>query len=79
MPGSGGHLEQDLNADTTLALHVHPNTGDPKPSKNDIEIAKKTGKQIYVLSQQGLYGVDGKGQVTLVKSGTSWMNAKGRK
>jgi hypothetical protein len=51
-------------------VHTHPSTGgfSDKPSKNDIEAAKQTKKNVWVVSQSGLWSVDANGAVTNVFS-----------
>jgi hypothetical protein len=78
-PGSTGSLHQVLHPDTLLALHVHPDDADPEPSKQDVEIAKRSGKQIYVQSRDGLFAVDAQGNVRQVEKGTDWMNSSKKK
>jgi hypothetical protein len=44
-----------------------------KPSKNDIEAAKQTKKNVWVVSQSGLWSVDPSGNVANVYSDPDWM------
>jgi hypothetical protein len=73
-PESAGGLPQDWESNTETALHTHPPMGiaDPKPSQDDINIAKREGKPVMVQSRDGLYEIDGQGNVRLVFHGANW-------
>ncbi len=65
---------------TSDIFHVHPNSGDPKPSLGDQDIADKYNLAIFSFSSSGLYeyiGVPGAKKATQTKgillgSGLSW-------
>lgn len=76
-PGSGGSLEQNIDPNTLIAVHSHPLfMGTSQPSKNDVQIAERTGHPIAVISKDGLFEADAQGNVREVEKGTGWMNEK---
>jgi hypothetical protein len=77
--GTAGSMKQQVGPDTLLALHTHPDAGDSRPSPQDIQAAKQTGKQIYVESRDGLFGIDAQGNVTHIYNGTQWLNKKAQR
>jgi len=57
----------------TVALaHTHPWQADQRPSRGDIEQAKKIGLPIYVVTRWNLYAVDADGNVVEIFARTDW-------
>jgi hypothetical protein len=56
-------------------VHAHPSIGgfSDKASKSDIEAAKQTKKNVWVVSQSGLWAVSPDGSVSNVFSDPEWM------
>ena len=61
------------------AIHTHPNDRIDKPSADDIGIAKRVHKTVFVVSRSGLWSVDPTGNVTQVFQGPGWMEEKNKK
>jgi hypothetical protein len=76
--GAAGSLKQNFDSGTKEAFHTHPNFGNAgqEPSSGDIDVAKKTKRQIMVSSSKGLFEVDAQGNVSKVFNGTGWMADK---
>ena len=68
-------VEMGVSPQAMALVHTHPSVGgfSPRPSKNDIEVAKQTKKTVYVVGSQGLFAVDPGGDVTNVYSDPDWM------
>ena len=68
-------VEMGVSPQAMAIVHTHPSVGgfSPRPSKNDIEVAKQTKKTVYVVGAQGLFAVDPSGVVTNVFSDPEWM------
>ena len=59
---------------TTAIFHVHPQTGDPRPSSGDRKIAEEYGVQVYVMHISGLYVYDPVSkQTTKLRNNVSWL------
>ena len=58
---------------------THPNDRTDKPSVDDIEIAKRVHKTIFVVSRSGLWAVDPGGVVSQVFKNSDWMSQKNPK
>jgi hypothetical protein len=66
-------------ADAMGSIHTHPNDRTDKPSTDDIEIAKRVHKTIFVVSRSGLWSVDPGGAVSHVFQDPGWMDEKKKK
>jgi hypothetical protein len=76
-PSYGSHLVQQVPGSAFGALHTHPNESGGRPSQQDIDIAKKLVKPIWVVSKDGLSMVrPSDGAVIKVFDGTNWMEKK---
>jgi hypothetical protein len=60
------------------SVHSHPTLPgfSDKPSKNDIEVAKQTKKNVWVVSSSGLWNVDPSGEVSNVYQSPTWFKDK---
>jgi proteasome lid subunit RPN8/RPN11 len=63
--------EGTIPQDTIALAHTHPFTA-PKPSRGDIEQAKKIRLPIYVISRWSLYVVEPSGEVTALIVRKDW-------
>jgi hypothetical protein len=73
----GPHIVQQVTKSAFGAAHAHPNANGGQPSQQDIDIAKKLGKPIWVVSKDGLSMVrPSDGAVIKVFDGTNWMATK---
>lgn len=55
--GEVPNVSMGVSPQASGTVHTHPSTGgfSDKPSKNDIEAAKQTKKNVWVVSQSGLW------------------------
>jgi hypothetical protein len=76
-----GSLAIKVEPDSMGTLHTHEDIGNDQPSETDIQAAKKSKTQMYVVSRTGLWSVDGRngGKVTQVFSNPNWLNPKKKK
>ena len=76
-PSRNNELEQRVPKSAFATVHTHSNERQPDPSDADIQVAKKIGKPVYVISREGLYMVrPSDGKVMQVFQGTDWMSEK---
>ena len=76
-PSRNNELEQRVPKSAFATVHTHSNERQPDPSDADIQVAKKIGKPVYVISREGLYMVrPSDGKVMQVFQGTDWMKDK---
>ena len=70
------HYEGAIPAGTVAIAHTHPLQADPRPSRGDIEQARKIGLPIYVVTRRNLYVVDASGGVMELFARTDWMRPR---
>jgi hypothetical protein len=71
-PGHG-ELRIPIDADTVAVAHVHPNMLESTPSFADVQLAKRAGIEVFVISRSGLWEVHTDGSITRVFDGTAWL------
>ncbi len=60
---------------TIAIVHTHPNTSDPKPQADDIEIADKHLVPIFTITSRGMYVYDpGIRKISKVMSNLDWLD-----
>jgi hypothetical protein len=67
-----GHYEGPVPAGTVAIAHTHPPEADRRPSRGDIEQAKKIGMPIYVVTRWNLWVADAQGDVHELVARTDW-------
>ncbi len=70
------HLSIHASPTALGSLHVHTKYGEAAPSPGDIQSAKMLRKVVYVESRNGLYRIDGDGNVCHVFDDQDWFNKK---
>ena len=65
------HYEGAVPAGTVAIAHTHPIFAE-RPSRGDIEQAKKIGLPIYVVTRWNLYVVDATGEVVRLIAQKNW-------
>ena len=65
------HYEGAIPAGTVAIAHTHPIFAE-RPSRGDIEQARKIGIPIYVITRWSLYVVDETGDVTALIAHRNW-------
>jgi proteasome lid subunit RPN8/RPN11 len=64
--------EGAVPAGTVAIAHTHPPQADQRPSRGDIEQAKKIGMPIYVVTRWNLWVADAHGDVHELVARTDW-------
>jgi hypothetical protein len=60
---------------TIAIVHTHPNTSDPKPQDEDIEIADKHQVPVFTITSRGMYVYDpGTRKLSKVMSDLDWLD-----
>jgi hypothetical protein len=74
--GENANVKITEPVDAMGSIHTHPNDRTDKPSADDIAIAKRVHKTIFVVSRSGLWSVDPSGDTTQVFKNPNWMDEK---
>ena len=79
--GETPNVSMQVSPDKYATLHAHPSTHgwSDQPSANDVEIANKSHRVVYVVSRSGLWSVDPAGKVEQVFESPTWMTDKNPK
>ena len=79
---SGGRTNQSYkftftwNPSIIAVVHTHPNNRDPKPSVDDIQVARRFGVPMFTITRQGMFLYDpSTDKITKLKSGTDWCDS----
>jgi len=77
---ASGHLKQKIGPEDFATFHTHDSRHLSTPSRDDIEIAKRTHHPVYVASRDGLFMVNPTdGKITQVYNRSDWeMPAKSK-
>lgn len=63
-PDQSSGMRIHINPTEFADANVHNQYGQPGPSPADVDVAKRSHKRLYVLSEGGLFAVDPAGNVT---------------
>lgn len=74
-----GHVREAMAPSALGAAHTHNNSLQSDPSKNDIQQAKNSKKNLWVITRAGLFAIDPEGKVTHVFKDPDWMKARKKK
>lgn len=79
---SGGRTNQSYKSSFTwnpaiiAIVHTHPNSRDPRPSTNDIQIARTFDVPMFTITLKGMYLYDpATDKIAKVKSGVDWCDS----
>ena len=79
---SGGNSTQSYeftfkwNPAIIAIFHTHPNNRDPKPVKQDIQVARRFDVPIFTLTRQGMFMYDpATERITKIKNGIDWLDS----
>jgi hypothetical protein len=73
--GETPNVEMSVSPNAVYLLHTHPNGWSDKPSANDQQVARRTKRPQYVVSQSGLWVTDG-GKPVQIFSSPTWYQDK---
>ena len=79
---SGGRTNQAYkftftwNPAIIAIVHTHPNHRDPKPSNDDIQVARRFGVPVFTITLRGMFLYDpATDKITKLKSGIDWCDS----
>jgi len=64
--------EGPVPARAVAIAHTHPTAGDPKPSEQDVETARRLGVPVYTVSRSGIWKAMPDGSIVPVRDSDWW-------
>ncbi len=70
------HWRGPVPADAVAIVHTHPDAGNPRPSPQDIETARRIGVPVYAVSRAGIWKAEPNGLVLAVDDKRWWIGCR---